>query len=629
MSRAIGTREKIGFCLLLALVTLAIYSSANFNPFVSYDDDGYVTNNSHVRAGLHWNTVPWAFTTTEADNWHPLTWLSHTLDYQLYGLNPKGHHFTNVLLHVLNVVLLFLLLERFTGANWRSFLVAALFALHPINVESVAWIAERKNLLCTLFFLLAIGAYGRYAQLPNLKRYLIVVALFVLGLAAKPMVITLPFVLLLLDVWPLRRIQEWNASPASAPLKGAGKRKERLPATTAGNSGSAFPIAEAPFWRLVGEKLPLLFFCAGSAVITIGAQRTNSIRTLERFPLIVRLENAIYAYADYVWKAIWPTHLAAFYPHPGDALPFWQLGLASLFLAAVSLFVWKQRLTRGYLVTGWLWYLITLVPVIGFVQVGDQAMADRYAYIPLIGIFVMAVWGIADWADRIHIHAGWRVAAAVVILAFFSFLTLRQIGYWKSDYALWSHAIQVSPQSPIAEENLSKALAVLGRDDEALPGLERAARFNPGDPTRHVNLGSELATAGRLQEAIVEYQKAIEVASGIRVYAGFKDVAVRTTKVRSYESLASIYDELGDYASVRECYGEALKTDAAAAPAMIERMSASATEDPSGSSYLQLGILFEEAGRLQEARAAYEQALKVEPSFDPAKQALKALGQHK
>lgn len=330
MYRAIGTREKIGFCLLLALVTLAIYSSANSNPFVSYDDDGYVTNNSHVRAGLHWNTLPWALTTTEADNWHPLTWLSHTVDYQLYGLNAKGHHLTNVLLHVFNVVLLFLLLGRFTGAWWRSFLVALLFAVHPINVESVAWIAERKNVLCTLFFILAIGAYGRYAQLPNLKRYLMVVALFVLGLAAKPMVITLPFVLLLLDVWPLQRIQEWNTPQAPVPLKGGRKRKEQLQAT-AQNSESAYLFSKAPFWRLVVEKLPLLVFCAGSAVITILAQRTNSLRTLERFPLMVRLENAIYAYADYVWKAFWPTHLAAFYPHPGNALPFWRLGLAAFF----------------------------------------------------------------------------------------------------------------------------------------------------------------------------------------------------------------------------------------------------------------------------------------------------------
>jgi tetratricopeptide (TPR) repeat protein len=628
LSRATGKKEKVGFCLLLALVTLTVYSSANFLPFVSYDDDGYVTNNLHVRAGLHWNTLPWALTTTEADNWHPLTWLSHALDCQLYGLNPTGHHFTNVLLHVMNVVLFFLLLDRFTGARWRSFLVAALFALHPINVESVAWTAERKNVLSTLFFLLALGAYGRYTQLPRLTRYLVVVILFVLGLAAKPMVITLPFVLLLLDVWPLQRIQEWGKKTLPSPLKGGRKRREQLPATAPENSENAHSIRPAPFWRLVAEKLPLLIFCAGSAVITIVAQRTNSIRTLERFPLGVRLENAIYACADYVWKAFWPMHLAAFYPHPGDTLPIWLLGLAVLFLTAVTLLVWKQGFARRYLVTGWLWFLVTLVPVIGLVQVGDQAMADRYAYIPLIGVFVMLVWGVADWADSKQIHAGWRAAAAVVILAVFSFFTWRQIGYWRSDYDLWSHAMQVSPESPVVEENLSKALAVLGRVDEALPGLERAARFNPSDPTRHVNLGSELATAGRLQEAIVEYQKAIEVASGVRVYSGYKDVAVRTTKARSYESLATIYDELGDYTNLRESYREALKTDPAEAPAMIQRMSASATEDPSGASYLQLGILFEEAGRLQEARSAYEQALKVEPSFDPAKQALNALDQH-
>ncbi len=625
MSRSTGRKEIVISCLLLAVVTLAIYTPANFHPFVSYDDNGYVTENVHVRAGLSWKTLPWALTTTEADNWHPLTWLSHTLDYQLYGLNPTGHHFTNVLLHVFNVVLLFLLLGRVTGAAGRSLLVAALFALHPINVESVAWVAERKNVLSTLFFLLALGAYGWYAQAPNVKRYLAVATLFVLGLASKPMVITLPFVFLLLDVWPLQRIQGWGDPPS--PQKRRKKRKERLEAYDTENSGPVFPVSQAPFLRLVMEKLPLLLLCAGSAVITIISQRTNSIRTLERFPLGVRLENAIYAYAMYIWKAFWPTQLALYYPHPGNALSAGQLGLALMFLAGVSVLVWKQRMVRRYLVTGWLWYLATLVPVIGLIQVGDQAMADRYAYIPLIGIFLMLVWGAADWADSAHVSFRWRTAAAVGILAILSFLTWRQIRYWRSDYDLWSHALQVTPDNAIAQENLSKALAVLGRTDEALPGLERAAQFNPSDPTRHVNLGSELAAVGRLQEAIVEYQKAIQVAAGVKVSSGSKDVAVREIQARSYESLATIYDELEDYPKVHESYRQALNSDPEAGPGMIQRMSESASDDPSSSNYLQLGILLQEAGHLPEARSAYQQALKLDPSLDEAKQSLHTLGQ--
>ena len=610
-------------CLLFA-ATLAVYSSANFHPFVSYDDDAYVSNNLHVREGMKWKTFTWALTATEADNWHPLTWISHALDCQLYGLNPTGPHFTNVLLHGLNVVLLFLLLAQFTGAAGRSLLVAALFAFHPINVESVAWVAERKNVLSTVFFLLALIAYGWFARTPNLKRYLLVAALFVLGLAAKPMVITLPFVFLLLDVWPLQRVQGWGV--LSSPPEVRKKGKHRLQEFDSKKSGPRFAVSQAPFSRLVLEKLPLLVFCAGSALITMIAQQATGIRTLQRFPWDLRLENAAYAYAMYIWKAFWPAHLAAFYPHPGNTLPGWQIGLATLFLLGVSLLVWKQRMARKYLVTGWLWYLATLVPVIGIVQVGDQAMADRYAYIPLIGIFIVLVWGSSDWADSLQLSIRWRAAVAVTVLAILSFLTWRQIGYWRSDYDLWSHALQVTTENAMAEENLSKALAALGRPAEALPGLEKASQSNPTDPTRHVNLGSQLVAVGRLEDAIVEYQKAIQVASNIKVYPGWKDVAVRTTTARSYESLATIYDELGDYSKVRESYRQALKTDPGDAAGMIKRMSESAEEEPSSSNYLQLGLLLEEAGEVPEARAAYQQALKLDPTVEE-KRFLTSLGQ--
>src|SRR5579863_1250870 len=352
-------------CLCLAVATFVVYSRATRNPFLHVDDQNYVTGNPHVQAGLAWQTFTWALTATDAENWHPLTWLSHALDCQLFGLNPAGHHATNILLHALNATLLFLLLLRATGAQGRSLLVAALFALHPINVESVAWIAERKNVLSTLFFLLTLAAYGWYARKPELKRYLTVVALFALGLAAKPMVITLPFVLLLLDYWPLERIRGWDAQSLSKLTDRKHRQKKRAEAVV---SNKVFRAPQFSFSRLVLEKLPLLALCAGSAAITIVAQRTHAIQSLGIYPFAGRLENALYAYACYVWKTFWPTRLAFLYPYPRDGRPVWLLASAVLSLLAVSVLVWKLRRTRPYLVTGWLWYLGTLVPVIGVVQ---------------------------------------------------------------------------------------------------------------------------------------------------------------------------------------------------------------------------------------------------------------------
>ncbi len=351
------------------LLTLALYNPVNQHPFVNYDDDRYVTGNAHVRQGLTAETFTWALTSTEQANWHPLTWMSHALDVSLFRLNPAGHHFTGVLLHAANAILLFLLLMSATGRLGPSLFVAALFALHPMNVESVAWVAERKNVLCTFFFFLTLWAYGWYARRPEWKRYLVVAALFVAGLAAKPMVITLPFVLLLLDYWPLNRVRYAES-----------------------DAGWSWP-------RLILEKMPLIALSAASAMITMKAQQAGgAVRSTVQFSLSTRVANAIYAYAMYLWKMIWPARLAPLYPHPAGTLATWQVVTAALVLIAITMLVWKFRELR-YLMTGWLWFLGTLVPVIGLVQVGDAAMADRYAYIPLIGIFVMIAFGAADLAE--------------------------------------------------------------------------------------------------------------------------------------------------------------------------------------------------------------------------------------
>jgi tetratricopeptide (TPR) repeat protein len=601
LSSSARGKKTLVSCLFLVVATAAIYGQLAHHSFINYDDQDYVTRNAHVQAGLSWQTFTWALTATDADNWHPLTWISHALDFQLYGLNAPGHHLTSLFFHVLNVVILFLLLLRVTGAMGRSLLVAALFALHPLNVESVAWVAERKNVLSTLFFLLALGAYGWYARSPSLKRYPALAGLFVLGLASKPMVITLPFVLLLLDFWPLKRIQEWG-QPSAISSK---KRKNRGAEDLASAPESAF--TEAPLSRLVLEKLPLLAFCVGSAVLTIVAQR-GAIRSVDYLPVGLRLENVICAYAVYIWKAFLPVRLVPFYPYAEIAM--WQLGLAALFLLAVSAAVWNQRFARRYLITGWLWYLGTLVPVIGLVQVGDQAVADRYAYVPLIGIFVMVVWRAADWADGKKISLSWRTAVVAIVLCALSFLTWRQVGYWRSDFDLWPHTLEASPDNPLGEQNFGDALLGDGRAEEALPFLEKAAKLNTRDPDRHANLGADLMLLGNLHDAVAEYQAAIPLTSNA------------TLQARYYESLATLCDMLGDYLTMRDNYRQALKLDPQQGPGMIERISRDIADQPTGPRYLQLGVLLQETGKLSEAQAAYEQALKLDPTLQAAKQSL-------
>jgi len=595
--RSTRTRN-LALCLLFAVVTFALYSPAIGHPFIfNYDDDVYVTNNSHVQAGVTWATFSWALKSTEASNWHPLTWLSHALDCELYGLNPHGHHVTNVLLHVLNVVLLFLLLTYATGAVGRSFLVAALFAIHPMNVESVAWIAERKNVLSTFFFLLTLGAYGWYALKPSVKRYLAVAALFVLGLASKPMVVTLPCVLLLLDFWPLRRIQGWGQSSAETALR----------------------VPQARFLWLVLEKVPLLALSAAACAVTIFAQRSaGSMRLV--LSLGVRLENAIYAYATYVWKTFCPVRLAVFYPHPGATLAVWKLGLAALFLFSVSGFVWWQRGTRPYLITGWLWFLGTLVPVIGLIQVGEQAIADRYAYIPLIGIFVMAVWGAADFADSRQISFRSRAKTAAIVMAIFMLFSSDQIRYWRSAVDLWEHTVDVTKDNFLGEQNLGAALLQAERYPEALPHFQRAVRLRPLDPGGHLNLAGDFALSERPRDAIVEYETAIPLVSN------------PSMRVGAYATLGRLYSQLGDYSKARTSYQEALRidpqhSDAKDGLAKVEFSDAlrNVAESPSGNSYLQLGRVLEAEGRPAEARSAYARALELNPKLDEAQKALNAL----
>ena len=593
-------------CLLLAAATLALYNPVNSDPFVNDVDVRYVTENTHVQQGLTRQTVVWALTSMEVANWHPLTWMSHALDCSLFHLNPAGHHFTSVLLHTVNVVLLFLLLIWATECLGPSLFAAVLFALHPINVESVAWIAERKNVLCTTFFLLALWAYGWYAQKPGWKRYLAVAALFIAALAAKAMVITLPFVLLLADYWPLNRV--------AAP----GRESEAMPAST---------------WpRLVGEKIPLFFVSAADAIVTMQAQQASgAVRSSAQFSLAIRLADAIYAYGMYLWKMIWPARLAPLYPHPGDSLAARQVAAAALILVGISILVFRFRSHR-YLVVGWLWFLGTLVPVIGLVQVGDAAMADRYAYIPLIGLFIMIAFGLADIAQ--HTKLGWwqGIPATVVILAL-ALATHRQIGYWQSSYDLWSHTLAVTENNFIAEDNLGGALILEGKEEVAHPYFEAAARINPRDPLSRSNLGTYAQTHHRLREAIADYQQAIDLTS---------DHGLRA---QNYANLGAAQRELGEDEAARDSFEQSLVENPSQFNAWIglgllaqkqgnlaeavSDLSRSVELRPTAQGYYELGRSLALSGRSGEALDAYQQALKLSPDFTEAQHGADVLGQPK
>ena len=592
-------------CLLVVAATLALYNPVNRHPFVNYDDDRYVIDNPHVHNGLGWNTITWAFTSTEQANWHPLTWLSHALDYSLFHQNPTGHHFTSLLIHAANAVLLFLLLAFATGRIGPSLFVALLFALHPINVESVAWVAERKNVLSTFFFLLAIGGYGWYARKPHWQRYLAVAGLFALGLMSKPMVITFPFVLLLLDYWPLGRVE------GSPPMM--------------------VPTAQSSLPRLVAEKLPLLALSAASAVITMQAQQAGgAMRSAAQFSFGVCLENAVVAYASYLWKLLWPAHLAPIYPHPGDSLAAWQVGVSLSVLLAITAFVLAYR-SKRYLLTGWLWFLGTLVPVIGLVQVGDQAMADRYAYIPFIGIFVMIAWGAAEFADSRQIGMAARAIPAAGILLALSVVTHRQLDYWSSNYDLWTHALAVTDKNFIAQDNLGGALLLLGKPDDAYSHFQAAASINPSDPMSRSNLGAYLQEQGHLPEAIEQEKRVIELTSDRGLLAA------------TYANLGTAYRTLGEGEKARESYDRALQLNPGQANAYlglgqllekqnrfneaIENYSRSVELRPTDRGFLLLGHALESTGRRPEAMAAYQDALKLSPDMPEAQRAVDALAQ--
>jgi tetratricopeptide (TPR) repeat protein len=561
-------QRNLLLCLVLTIAVLAVYNPVTHNRFIRYDDDEYITSNPEVRAGLTWNTVKWAFTTYEQANWHPLTWLSHALDCQLFGLNPAGPHYVNVLLHASNVVLLFLLLQSATGCRWRSLMVAALFALHPINVESVAWAAERKNVLSMLFFLLALYAYGWYARRPGVGRYASVAFLFVLSLLCKPQAITFPFLLLLWDYWPLRR-----RGAADVAAQAGNERRW--------SSGG-----------LVLEKLPLLALSAASAVITMRAQKAGgAVKAFSEYSLPLRLEATVISYVRYLGKAFWPDKLVALYPHATALYPAWQVGAALVLLVLITVWVLRARDQR-YLAVGWFWFLGSLVPMIGLVQVGLQAMADRYAYIPFVGLFLMLtwlagdwVWLAGDWVTRHEISAKWLAVPAVSCLAVLGTATYRQVGYWHDTESFWLRTLALTEDNYVAQVNLGEFLYSEHRTDEAAAHFRAALAIHPDSPAANLNLAAYEDRRGNLAAAIEHYQAVVN-------HGG--DVSIRAT---AYDSLGFVYRQMGQPLNAKQCFETALQVGPGRARARIG-----------------LGLIAQDDGDLGEAIREYSLALAAQPS---------------
>ncbi len=589
--------------LLLLVATVTLYFPVNHHPFLNYDDDEYVTENVHVKEGLTGETFAWAFTTYEAANWHPLTWLSHALDYQLFQLDPAGHHDINLLLHVLNVALLFWVLWRATGYAGRSLMVAALFALHPINVESVAWIAERKNLLSMVFFLLALGAYRWYVRQPGVVRYAAVALLYALGLMSKPQVITLPFVLLLWDYWPLRRM-----------------------AIGDGNSSDTTELAvtfpQKSFSWLVKEKLPLFALSAASAVVTMRAQRLGGGINPDG-SLWPRLANAIVSYARYLGHAFWATRLAPIYPL--RSFRAWEIVAAAILLMGITALTVADR-RRRYLLVGWLWFVGTLVPMIGLVQVGRQSMADRYAYLPFIGLFIMICWTGADWAQRWHIPSAWQAGASVAAVLALAALTYRQIGFWGNNVLLWTRTLQVTNGNYMAEDNLGRALQAQGKPQDAMPHFARAAEIEPSYVFAYIHMGIYQHQQGDLAGALQQYQRVISLT---------EDDIAHYAEVRHeiFANMASAYSGLGNFARARECLESAviLNPDSAQEwtnlgiidqktgdiERAIEAYSQAVKLQPTQRGYLLLAKVLQQAGRQQEAQIAMQQSMALGETTEP------------
>jgi len=588
-------------CIFLVVTTFVVYWQVLDSDFINYDDNEYVTENIRVHKGVTFDSLTWAFTSSHSSNWHPLTWISHMIDCQLYGLNPMGHHLTSLLFHVANTLLLLLILVRMTGTLWQSSFAVALFALHPLHVESVAWVAERKDVLSTFFMMLAIWAYILYVKKGNIRRYLLVVLFFVLGLMSKPMLVTLPFILLLLDFWPLGRFCHIHETRNVVTSQQTNERLGIL--------------------RLLWEKVPFFALAVGSSVVTfIVQERSGAVTLLEQYSIQTRIINAFVAYTEYMLNMIWPVKLVVMYPHPGNSLLLWKGVAAGLALVIITILVIRKARKIPYLAVGWLWYVVTLIPVIGIVQVGAQAMADRYTYITLIGLFIIIAWGANDLLSKWLYRKICLGTLAAIILPVLIVLTWKQVQYWENGITLFKHTVKHTSNNVVIYNNLGIAYKNSGKYKEAIEAYKQAIRINPDYAKAYSNLGVAYNESGK-------YKEAIEVCK--------KSIRINPDSAKAHFNLGVAYGELGKYKEAIEACKQALRIDPDYATAhsnlgvaygvlgmykeSIEEFKQAVEIDPDDLlAHNNLGYAYLSSSMHKEAIDAYKQVVRIDPDYAKA-----------
>jgi len=579
----------------LVVATLTVYAQVISHQFISLDDDLYIRDNPMVNGGLTLKGIAWAFTTFHAANWHPITWLSHMLDSQIFGLNAGGHLFVNALIHVANTLLLFIFLQRVTRASWQSAIVAALFALHPLHVESVAWAAERKDTLATLFGLLSLLAYARYAERASWKRYTLVALWLGLGLMAKPMLVTWPFVLLLLDYWPLGRL-EWR------PADGVAR----------------FARAWVP---LIREKVPLFCLVGASMVVTYIAQsHGGAVRGLVDAPLSLRLSNALVSYGKYLVLTVWPNDLGVYYPFSPAGVPTWQVAGALVLVVALTVVAFRGATKRAYLITGWLWFLGTLVPVIGLVQVGGQAMADRYHYIPSIGLFVAIVFSLADLGVAWRIGRVGLAVVSIIVLLFFGSLTALQVSRWRDSVTLFEHTLSVTSDNLVIHYHFGHFLGQQGKYDEAIPHFVEALRIKPNYFEVLIDMGISLFNQRKPDEAISHFQRALAVKPD-NAKAHMQLAMALIEQDKGEDALLQAYkaaDLAPQDADIRTNLGVVLARRNNPSEAVMQLNEAVRLNPNNAEAHNNLGLVFLMAGQPEESLPHFSAALRLKPDYAAA-----------
>jgi tetratricopeptide (TPR) repeat protein len=622
---------RLLMCILLAAITFAVYWPVHSHEFVRYDDDTYVTHNPNVKSGLSWQGIKWAFTTGYASNWHPLTWLSHQLDYTLFAGNSAAHHLVNVLFHAANTLLLFIVLSRMTKSLWPGAFVAALFALHPLHVESVAWVAERKDILSTLFWLLTMLSYARYAERPSAGRYILTLVFFILGLLSKPMLVTLPFILILLDYWPLKRFLN-----------------------------SQFSILNS-----VLEKVPFIFLAAISSIVTfVVQQKGGAMSTIHAIPLHDRVTNAISSYLVYIGKMVWPARLAVLYPYPFTPIATARAVIYAIILILITIFLIYYGRKYRYLLVGWLWYVITLVPVIGLVQVGAQAMADRYTYVSLTGLFIIISFGAADLLKSNPLRKFALTASALAVLFGCTLVTSAQLKYWKNGLSLFGHTLAVTKDNYVILNNYANTLTDLGRPAESIKYFVDAIKFMPRSSDVRNNYANALRELGKPSEAIEQYKVALQlnpssVMPHYNLAVALTDVGDYNQAIEQYQITVKLkpdfeeaYCNLGwllfrnrQSNQAIEYYNKALRLSPnnilvhgrlALALASVGRVDEAiehcrvvlAARPNDVEMYTNLGVLLEAKGQIEQAIQSYHKALQIDPNFLKAREQLNILNQN-